>query len=197
MKYSIIMASYLREYPGSAKNREVKFRRAVDSVIFQSHNDWELVIVADGCQRTIEIAKEYSDPRIQCHHVPKQKQWSATVRNMGIYHATGDLIVYLDTDDYLGPEHLATLAPPNDMTWGYFDIFGWKGKWVEYVCSVKEKYKCGTGNLIHRRGLYWPDHIDDYDHDWRFIQMLSQICPGVPLKTPQYFNCHVPNRFDV
>ena len=55
---SIIMPSYLGAYRKSAKDREVKLRRAVKSVIHQEYDDWELIIVADVCERTVEIIKE-------------------------------------------------------------------------------------------------------------------------------------------
>lgn len=198
MKYSIIMASYLGEYPGAAKDREVKFRRAVDSVLAQTHEDWELLVVADGCQTTIRILSEYTDPRISGELIPKEPQWSPTVRNVGLYRATGDVMLYLDTDDTIGPEHLSKLVIPENFTWGYFNMMEWKrGRWAEMVCSVTTKWKCGTGNLVHIRGLWWPERANDYAHDWTFIQSMRQVSEGMRLPTPEYFCMHIPNRYDL
>ena len=61
-KITVIMPSYLGEYPTAASNREVKFRRAVESFLIQELG--KLIIIADGCQKTLEIAAEYNSPSI-------------------------------------------------------------------------------------------------------------------------------------
>ena len=48
MKISVIMQSYLGEYPGARSNPKYKFVRAVNSFLLQKHPDKELIIVSDG-----------------------------------------------------------------------------------------------------------------------------------------------------
>jgi len=55
LKVTVIMASYLQDYSGSAKNREKKFIRAVKSFKNQTYENKELIIVSDGCIKTIEL----------------------------------------------------------------------------------------------------------------------------------------------
>ena len=59
MKFSIIMPSYLGEYKRAAKDRDTKIVRAIESVLKQSHEDWELIIISDGCEKTVEIVKPF------------------------------------------------------------------------------------------------------------------------------------------
>ena len=65
MKFSVIMASTLAEYGGAASRRDEKIVRAIDSVIAQTFTDWELIVVADGCMKTMAIVARYDDPRIK------------------------------------------------------------------------------------------------------------------------------------
>jgi len=191
------MASYLGDYKGAAKDREFKFRRGVQSVLDQTSQDWELLIVADGCDKTMAMQAQFSDARIKFQRIAKQPLWSPNVRNMGILGASGDWVVYLDTDDVFGPEHLALLAPPQDMVWGYFNMLELIGqRWGEVACNPAVRFRCGTGNLMHRPGIFWPDSADDYMHDWTFIRGLRALGEGVRLPTPQYYLMHIPNRYD-
>lgn len=202
MTYSIIMPSFLGTYHGAAKNRIEKFHRAVESVMLQSDPRWELLIVSDGCATTIEEAKRYLNaeitiaPAIRLLSIDKAPIWSPQPRNAGILHAKGEWITYLDTDDHFGPDHLAKLRQPQG-NWGYFNILEQvKGEWAEVVCEIKP-HRCGTGNLIHRPGIFWPEKANDYAHDWTFIRHLKTAGIGEHLQTPEYFNCHIPGRYDV
>ena len=55
-KFSVIMPSFLGEYSRAAQNREEKIVRSIDSCLDQM--DFELIIVADGCQKTVEIVTD-------------------------------------------------------------------------------------------------------------------------------------------
>lgn len=195
---SVVMASFLGRYTGAASDRETKFHRAVDSFFSQTFTNAELVIVADGCKLTERIAPEHE--RISVYSIPKQPLWSPVVRSTGIHYANGGLICYLDTDDVIGPTHLQTIADQAHLvsTWGYFNDFVWsRGKWAERQVDVSKRFRCGTSNIVHRANLYWPDHANDYAHDWTLIKSLQALDKGVQLSTPDYRVCHIPNRYDV
>lgn len=210
MLFSVVMPSFLGPYANAASNREEKFIRAVQSVVDQSYASWELQIVADGCDRTMELMAEHfpSEPRWTASLIAKQPKWHPAVRNCGIYNSTGEWILYLDTDDQWGPDHLSTIAealektpPPNG--WAYFNDFAWDPRtkeWVERRCEIDKKYAFGTSNFIHRRdlNLWWPKGT--YDHDFAFGQVLKKAGPGIRLATPAYLVCHVPtgpNKYDL
>ena len=107
---SIVMASYLGAYKNAASNRPEKLKRAIASVLRQSYQDWELIVVSDGCDETSKIVAGVQDDRISCYQIPKQKMWSGVPRNIGIEKAKGEYIVYLDNDDIFGPSHLKNIA---------------------------------------------------------------------------------------
>jgi len=71
---TVVMPSYLGEYRGAATNREEKLRRAIRS--FLAQNIGHLIIIADGCQKTVDIASEFNHPSISCHLIDKQPLFS-------------------------------------------------------------------------------------------------------------------------
>lgn len=86
---SIILPTY---------NRAHCINNAIDSVRAQWYDDWELIVVDDGsADNTKGIVEGYNDDRI--HYVYKENGGSASARNVGLTHASGDVIMYLDSDD--------------------------------------------------------------------------------------------------
>lgn len=99
---SIVMMSYLGDYPGARSNPIEKFNRAVQSVVDQTFEEWELIIVSDGCELTNqEYLKNWAhEPRIQLIKTEKSKsKWPGTKRQIGVNAAKYEWIGYLDSDD--------------------------------------------------------------------------------------------------
>lgn len=88
---SIIMPTY---------NDERYVERAINSVISQSFQNWELIIVNDGStDSTGEILKKYASEKIKV--ITKSHSGVSASRNIGIKFAKGQYIAFLDSDDYL------------------------------------------------------------------------------------------------
>jgi glycosyltransferase involved in cell wall biosynthesis len=69
---------------------------ALNSVLAQSYTDIEIIVVDDGStDDTVGIVKQYE--RVQL--LQQANQGSAVARNLGINHAQGDYIAFLDSDD--------------------------------------------------------------------------------------------------
>jgi glycosyltransferase involved in cell wall biosynthesis len=200
---SIIMPSFLGAYKKAAADRDKKIVRAIMSVRNQTFEDWELIIVADGCEKTVEIVTDisylYSDERIKLIPIEKQPMWSGTVRNTGLDEAVGDYAVYLDIDDAFAPEHLEGLAKYNKKDWYWFDDYVWNGKEFRHrICNVDRLGQCGTCNLMHRPGLARWNKKDNYAHDWRFIANLKKASKDYErIRAGAYLVCHAPGKFDI
>jgi len=115
MKISVIMQSYLGEYPGSRTNPKEKFIRAVNSFLAQKHEDKELIIVADKCKLTVDIYNAfYKDiSEIKCFYYEDESSgmmykdfYRGVPRQFGIDKSEGEIIAYLDSDDVILPDHL-------------------------------------------------------------------------------------------
>lgn len=198
---SIVMASYLGAYKHAAVNRPEKLKRAINSVLRQSFQDWELIVISDGCDETSKIVSEYADERINCYQIPKQSQWSGVVRNTGIDLAKGEYIIYLDNDDMFGPSHLKNIAAGIEahpgMDWYVFnDMIPDKDmtKFIERPSEIR-KFQIGTANIAHRKVAKWNEQ-DDYLHDWNFICKLKAF-QFARIPNGQYLVCHIPRKFDL
>jgi len=83
--------------------------RALLSLLAQTEEDWEAVIVDDGStDGTEHIIQRYgqADPRFR--YVSKDHDGSARARNRGIDEARGLFVTFLDSDDAYKPDHLST-----------------------------------------------------------------------------------------
>ena len=102
MRASIIIPVY--------NTPEEKLRRCLDSIIVQSFVDFECIIVDDGSTDSSgDIIDEYSrfDARFKAIH--KKNGGVSSARNYGLKIAKGEWLVFVDSDDSLMPDHIASL----------------------------------------------------------------------------------------
>ena len=91
-------------------NREQRIAQAIDSVLAQDFDDFELIVVDDGStDRTAEVARSYGDPRIRIV-TQDRNRGSNAARNAGIEAARAPLIAFLDSDDVFLPHKLGTVV---------------------------------------------------------------------------------------
>jgi len=127
-KISIVMQSFLEEYPGARSDPEKKFVRAVYSVIGQTNSNWELVIISDGCSITERLYnehfKEYNnilfkklDKPTFSGMDPEQQKNERTryiipgsPRGRGVEMSSGDWICYLDADDIFTKDAISKIT---------------------------------------------------------------------------------------
>jgi len=83
--------------------------QAIESILHQSHADFELLVLDDGSSdRSTDIARTYAetDRRIHVHVQPLNRGITATL-NAGVHLARGELIAIANQDDVCLPERLA------------------------------------------------------------------------------------------
>lgn len=213
MKISVLMPSFLGEYPNSASNKEAKFNRAVNSFLNQDYDgEKELLIISDGCERTtIESAKYAFHPNIKLIQIPKQELFSGVVRNTGLFYSTGEIVCYLDVDDFLNSGHLQAIANGfkyyPDADWVYFDdtvIYKFNPMKNDEILSKAKRdasleMGCiGISNIAHKKlpEFTWHD-CHNYNHDWTFVQKLIKKQPNPPkIDGCEYNVCHIPASAD-
>lgn len=119
-KVSVILPVY---------NEEKYIRKAVDSVLNQPFDDFELIIVNDGSSDdTLDIIKGFEDERIKL--INQTNQGPGASRNNALEIATGEYIMFLDGDDWYCPDALKTAyeeITSNDTDISIFQIIKYDG----------------------------------------------------------------------
>lgn len=140
-------------------NAETFLREAIESVLGQTYEHWELLLVDDGStDRSADIAEGYARQKPdQVHrlaHPGHRNYGKGASRNLGIRHAKGDYLAFLDADDVWLPHKLK-----------------------EQV-AIMQKYE--NVGMLYGKTLYWYSWTQDPEDKHRdFIPWL-----GVPLDTP-------------
>lgn len=91
-------------------NSEKYLHRCIDSILSQTHTDFELLLINDGStDNSGIICDEYAakDSRIRVFH--KSNGGVSSARNLGLDHAKGKYISFVDSDDETYPNYLSVL----------------------------------------------------------------------------------------
>lgn len=86
-------------------NAEEYLKQTLDSLLAQSLNNIEIITVDDGStDRSLQILKEYAaaDKRVRVY--TQKNQYAGVARNLGLKHARGEYVLFLDSDDFFEPE---------------------------------------------------------------------------------------------
>lgn len=101
-RISVIVATY---------NWSGVLRYAIESVLWQTWTDFELLVIGDGCtDDSAEVVASFRDPRIFWHNLPENSGHQSAPNNAGLARARGEFVAYLGHDDLWHPTHLAGLV---------------------------------------------------------------------------------------
>lgn len=86
-------------------NVEKYLRRCVDSILAQTYEKLEIILVDDGStDLSPQICDEYAKKDLRIRVIHKKNGGAADARNTGLENATGEFIGFVDSDDYIMPE---------------------------------------------------------------------------------------------
>lgn len=137
-KISIIIPIY---------NAEKDLKRCIDSVLTQSYQNFELILINDGSKDLSgKICQEYAQIDNRIKYFCQDNSGVSAARNHGIKKSTGTWISFIDADDYIEPGYCDIINQKeiSDIDWIFNDVTIIKGgneykEWKEYKILSTEK----------------------------------------------------------
>lgn len=92
-------------------NGEYHISKCIESVLEQTYSKWELIIIDDGSEdSTQKIINQFAERDKRIKYYFQKNQGAGMARNNGIARASGDYIVFLDSDDYIDENYFQLLS---------------------------------------------------------------------------------------
>lgn len=134
-------------------NKESFIRNTIESVLNQTFQDFEIIVVDDGStDKSAEKVKELNNPKI--NHFRTENQGVSNARNIGIQKSKADYICFLDADDYWLENHLDVL---HNLILDFPEAGMYCSRYTMKISSSKEIKPKFQGIDNNFRG-----YIDDY-----------------------------------
>jgi Glycosyl transferase family 2 len=165
-RVSVITATY---------NWSSVLRYAIQSVLWQDFQDFEMLVIGDGCtDDTAAVVASFGDPRLHWHNLPENSGSQSAPNNAGIERARGEYVAYLGHDDLWLPDHLSRLVTvmertDADVAYTVLELIGPPGTEFRAVTGLSESgsYEFGMlvppSSVMHRRAMAgdtggWKDY---------------------------------------
>ena len=174
--FSIIIAAY---------NVETYIEEAIESVLNQEYENYEIIIV-DDCSKdeTRNKIRKYTNEKIQIYTTKENTGTAGGARNVGLDHAKGEYILFLDGDDILYDTKVLTKIK-QVMDQDHYDMafFGYQDlgnsnklrlyneenstKKARIICDISFSVsaKCWSNRFIQenhmrfKEGMYYEDEV--------------------------------------
>lgn len=173
-KVSVIVPCY---------NQAQYLPETLDSVLAQTYQNWECVIINDGSpDNTESIAKEYLGKDKRFKYLKQENMGLPAARNTGIANSHGEYILPLDADDLILPTYIEkavnhfSQVPETKLVYSRAELFGVQiYEWIlpQYSFNTLLWKNCIFCSAIYRRNDY--DATDGYNpnmkhglEDWDF-----------------------------
>lgn len=165
-KISIIVPVY---------NAERYLNRCIDSILAQSFTNFELLLINDGSlDRSGEICDLYAqrDSRIRVYH--KRNAGVSSARNWGLSNATGEWVIFLDSDDWIEKECIDSCMTVISQ---FPDLDIIRFAYYKETNGYVETYTCEKSRMIvsPKEMLYFCDKYSFWGYVWNTVYKKKLI----------------------
>ena len=155
-------------------NKECHIKKTIESVLYQTFENFEIIVVNDGSQDdSIKIVESFQDYRITI--INQRNKGVAVARNNGIKEAKSDYIAFLDADDLWLPNFLDTI---HSMTINFPDA----GMYATQYDKITNK---GIHIPIKVKGLPTNDFVGYIDNYFRSILLSGAFISSSAVCVPK------------
>ncbi|MCB9920398.1 MAG: glycosyltransferase [Planctomycetes bacterium] len=188
-----------------AYNHERFIGTTIESVLAQTSEDWELIVIDDGSSDgTAEIVRTFDDPRL--HFETQENIGAAPTINRGIEMARGEFVSVLNSDDVYAPDRIERLLrafaddPSLDAVFTHLDFIDDDGEYLRHYEGPADLWRdkdsvpsfansehlvlqllagnfvCTTSNLFCRRSVF--DRLPGFK-DLRYVhdhEFFLRLC---------------------
>jgi len=146
-------------------NRAHLVSRAIQSVLNQTYQDFEIIVVDDtSADNTEEVIKSFNDPRIR-YMRHEQNRGGSAARNTGIKATKGEYIAFLDSDDEWLPEKLGR----------QLQVFAESATQVGLVYTGETVIDSGMGRVLNKKAATLTGDVHDRLLKGDFIGTCSSV----------------------
>ena len=93
-------------------NVEAYIARCIESILSQTHRNLELILVDDGSlDHSGAICDAYAEKDSRILVIHQENAGVSKARNAGIDQAKGEYLSFVDSDDWIEPDHIQSLLP--------------------------------------------------------------------------------------
>ena len=177
-------------------NKDQYIKRCLLSILNQTYNDFEIIIINDGSTDNSEqIVRELNNKKIRFYTT--NNKGVSHARNFGIREAKGEYVCFVDADDYVSPNYLSTMIYNMDknvdlIITNKIDVYGELMKKIDieeysgYVRNIpKYFYQLGFCHPVWGK-LYKKNIILDYQIMFKNINISED----------SFFNLEYLNNID-
>ena len=155
VKISVIIPVY---------NTQKYLRECIDSILNQNFKDIEIICINDGStDNSQDILDEYHKKDIRFKVFTQKNQGLAKSRNVGLNHAKGEYVIFLDSDDYLKSDSLLKLyniANKKNLDFVMFKIMNFDYK--THVKSTARYFDMKFLKNVRNKVFNWRDVKENF-----------------------------------
>ena len=180
LKISIIIPVYnVEEYVGDT----------IESVLRQTYKNMEILLINDGStDRSERICKQYVDAYDYIFLFNQQNSGLSSARNAGIRKASGDYMIFLDSDDLWENNLLATVVASLQMTKNIDYLFFRHYEYFERTGKKIEKFlKIDPNTISQLNGLETLSYVLEKEKNFPWYACLAIVRKDFILKNNLLF----------